>query len=89
MLRRKTCSLVIDRIRTKKHMFLLKISIDSCMIIYYIVKENIFVYIAYMISLQKNIQSIILKIALKLMVTKQLRCLRKVNMLNSEILKEK
>ena len=59
------------------------------MIIYYIVKENIFVYIAYMISLQKNIQSIILKIALKLMVTKQLRCLRKVNMLNSEILKEK
>ena len=89
MLRRKTCSLVIDRIRIKKHMFLLKISIDSCMIIYYIVKENIFVYIAYMISLQKNIQSIILKIALKLMVTKQLRCLRKVNMLNSEILKEK
>ena len=89
MLRRKTCSLVIDRIRTKKHMFLLKISIDSCMIIYYIVKENIFVYIAYMISLQKNIQSIILKIALKLMVTKQLRCLRKVNMLNSQILKEK
>ena len=34
-------------------------------------------------------QSVILKIALKLMLSKLLRCLKKVNMLNSKILKEK
>ena len=33
--------------------------------------------------------SVILKIVLKLMVNKRLRCLRKVNMLNSKLLKEK
>ena len=35
-------------------MFLSKISINSCMIIHYILEENIFVVIAYMLSLQKK-----------------------------------
>ena len=70
-------------------MFLSMISIDSFMIIHYFVEENIFVVIFYMLSLQKEFLSIILKIALKLMVSKQLRCLKNVNMLNSKILREK
>ena len=35
-------------------MFLSKMSIDSCMMIHYIVEENIFVTIVYMLSLQKK-----------------------------------
>ena len=38
--------------------------------------------------LQKKFWGVILKIALKLMVNKWLRCLRKVNKLNSKVLKE-
>ena len=38
----------------KNTMFLSMISIDSCMIIHYIMEENIFVVIAYMLSLQKK-----------------------------------
>ena len=73
----------------KNTMFLSMISIDSCTIIHYMEEENIFVVIVYMLSVQKECESIILKIALKLMVNKRLRWLRKVNMLNSEMLKEK
>ena len=65
------------------------VSTGSCMIILYIAEENIFVVIVYMPSLQKTFESVILKIALKLMINKQLRRLRKVNMLNSKVLKEK
>ena len=67
-------------------MFLSMVSIDSCMIIHYIEKENIFVFIFYTLSLQKKFQSVILNIALKLMIKKGLKCLRKVNVLNSKIL---
>ena len=38
----------------KNTMFLLMISIDLCMIIHYIVEENIFVVIAYKLSLEKK-----------------------------------
>ena len=38
----------------KKTMFLSMISIDSCMIIHYIVEENIFIVIVYAFSLQKE-----------------------------------
>ena len=89
MLQRKTCWLAIDRIRGKNTMFLPMILIDSCMIILYIMEENIFVVIVSILSLQKKKECVILKNALKLMVNKQLRCLRKVNMLNSKIFKEK
>ena len=89
MLRRKTSWLGIDRIRGKNTMFLPMILIDSCMIILYIMEENIFVVIVSILLLQKKKESVILKNALKLMVNKQLRCLRKVNMLNSKIFKEK
>ena len=65
------------------------ISTGSCMIILYNAEENIFVVIVYMPSLQKTFESVILKIALKLMVNKRLRRLRKANMLNSKVLKEK
>ena len=89
MLRRKTSWLGIDRIRGKNTMFLPMILIDSCMIILYIMEENIFVVIVSILLLQKKKECVILKNALKLMVNKQLRCLRKVNMLNSKIFKEK
>ena len=59
------------------------------MIIHYIVEENIFVVIAYMLWLQKKYYIVTLEIALKLVVSKQLECLRKVNLFNSKILKEK
>ena len=50
------------------------------MIIHYIAEENIFVFIVYMLSLQKKYESAILKNALKYV--------NKVNMLNSKILKD-
>ena len=59
------------------------------MIIYYIVEENIFVVIIYMLSLQKKYENVILKIALKLMENKRLIRLRKANLLNLKLLKEK
>ena len=54
MLQRKTRCLIIDGRRRKNNIFLSMISIDSCMIIHYITQENIFVVIAYMLSLQKK-----------------------------------
>ena len=56
----------------KSNMFLSMIFIDSCMIIYYIVEENIFVVVV-----------------VKINGKKRLRCLRKMNMLDSKTLKEK
>ena len=70
-------------------MFLSMVSIDSCMIIHYIVKGNIFVVIVYTSSLQKKYENAILKIALKLMGNKRLRCLRKIKILNTKVLKGK
>ena len=55
----------------KSNMFWSMIFIDSCMIIYYILEENIFV------------------VVVKINGKKQLRCLRKMNMLDSKTLKEK
>ena len=46
------------------------ISIDSCMIVHYIMEENILVVFVYMLSLQEKYKSTILKVALKLMVSK-------------------
>ena len=54
-------------------------------IINYIVEENIFAVIAYTLLLRKKYYSVILKIALKLMVSKRLRRLKKMNMLNSRL----
>ena len=56
----------------KNTIFLPKISIHLCMIIHDIIEENIFVVIVYVLSLQKKFQSDMLKIALKLMLNKEL-----------------
>ena len=53
-------------------MFFSKILILSCMIILYIVEENIFVDIVYKLLVQKKYQKVILKTALKLMGNKEL-----------------
>ena len=70
-------------------MFLSKILIHLCMVIHYMVEGNIFAGIVCKLSAQKKYQNFILKIALKLMVNKGLRFLKKVNTLTSKILKEK
>ena len=49
----------IDKKRIKKLMFLSKISIHLCMIIHYIVEENIFLVNIYMLPLQKKSSSVI------------------------------
>ena len=54
----------------EKTLFLSMNSIDSCMIIHYISKENSFVCTDYMLSLQEKFWSFILKIAVKLMLNK-------------------
>ena len=69
-------------------MFLSKILIHLCMTIHYIVGKNIFVVI-YKLLVQRIYRNIILKIDLKVMVKKGLRCLRKMNMLNLKIMKGK
>ena len=62
-------------------MFLSKILIHSCMTIHYFVEKNIFVVIVCkLLEHQKN-WNVVLKIALKLMVNKLLRCLRRANIL--------
>ena len=50
----------------KNTMFLSMISIDPCMIIHYIAEENIFLVIAYMLSLKNKYQSVILKLVVKM-----------------------
>ena len=51
--------------------------------------KNVFAVIVYRVSVQKKYQKFILKIPLKLMANKGLQHLKKVNMLNSEIMKKK
>ena len=53
-------------------MFLLKISMHSCIIILYIMEKNVFAVIVYKLSVQKKKQYVILKIFLKSMVNKGL-----------------
>ena len=57
--------LLIGKIE-KNTMFLLTILIDSCMIIHYIVEENIFVFIFYTLSLEKKILKYHIKDCLKI-----------------------
>ena len=59
------------------------------MTILYIVEENIFVVIAYNLLVQKKYEKVILKTDLKLMANKELQCLKRLNLLNSKIMKEK
>ena len=47
------------------------------MIVHYIVDENIFVVIVYKLLEQQKIWNVILKIALKLMLHKRLKCQKK------------
>ena len=58
----------------KGTMLVLKVSMRSCMTILYMVEGNIFPVIVYKLSAQKKYLNVILKIALKLMVNKVLRC---------------
>ena len=58
------------------------------MIKHYIIEENIFaVIVCKHLEQQKN-GNVMLNIALKLMVNKLLRCLRRVNILNSKTIKK-
>ena len=61
--------------------------INSCMITHYIVEENIFAVTVYKILEEQKHWNEILKITLILMVSKWLRCLRKVNTLDLKIMK--
>ena len=61
----------------------------SYMIIRYIMEENIFDVIVCKILEQQKYLNAILKIALKLIISKLLRCLRRVNILNLKISEEK
>ena len=59
------------------------------MIMHYIVEENIFVTIVCKLLEQQKNWNVILNIALKFMVNRFLRCLRRVNILNSKIFERK
>ena len=59
------------------------------MITHYIMEESIFDAIICKLSVQKKYYNVMLKTALKLILEKGLRCLRKVNMLDLKISKEK
>ena len=52
-------------------------------------KKPIFVVIVYKLLVQEKYQNVVLKYDLKLMASKELLCLKKVNMLNSKIMKDK
>ena len=53
--KKKTCSFIINRKKKERDIMLLsKILVPSCMIIHYIVKENIFVAIVYKLLAQKK-----------------------------------
>ena len=62
--------------------------INSCMITHYIVEENIFAVTVYKILEEQKHWNEILKITLRLMVSKWLRYLRKVNTLDLKIMKK-
>ena len=73
----------------KTHHFLIKILINSYLIIHYTVEENGFVVIVFKLLVQQKFYKFILMNALQLMVKKLLRYLKKVNMSDSKIMKEK
>ena len=60
---------------------------------YVFIKDfNMFMYdgfVVYKLSVQNKFWIVILKTALKLMPNKKSKCLKKVNMLNSKIIREK
>ena len=66
-----------------------KILAHTCMIIFYIVEENIFVVIVCSLLTQKKYYNFILMIASKLIVNKRLRCLKTMNMLDSKNIRRK
>ena len=68
----------------KGTMFLSKISVYSCMITHYTVEERIFTVIVYKLLEQQKQWNVTLKIALKLIVNKGLRCQNMVNTLDSK-----
>ena len=89
MLWRKMYCLIIDRRRRKDALFLSKILIHSCMIMLYIMEEKNFVVADCKLLVPKKYVKVLLKTAVKLMVNKLLRSLRRVNILNSKTVKEK
>ena len=52
-------------------------------------EENIFVIIVYKILVQRKLEKATSKTALRLMANNELYCLKKMNMLNSKIMREK
>ena len=89
VVKKKTCWLIIDRGRNKKHYVLIN---DFNRFVYdhsLYRRRKYFCRYCLQAFIREKILKIILKVALKLMTNKQLRCLRKVNMLNLKILKEK
>ena len=82
MLWRETCDLLL--IVKGENFFLAKISIHSSIIIHYIVEKNMFVVIVYMLSSQKKNWKVHIEDCFKIMINK-----KKINMLNSKILKDK
>ena len=89
MLWRKMYCLITDRRRRKDTLFLSKILIHSCMIMLYIMEEKNFVVAGCKLLVPKKYVKVLLKTAVKLMVNKLLRSLRRVNILNSKTVKEK
>ena len=63
------------------------ISIDSYTITHYIERKHSYCCCLHVL-IQKKYQSVILRIALKLMLNKQVRCVKKMNIISSKILKE-
>ena len=59
------------------------------MIVHYIVEENSFVVIVCELLDQQKNWNIVLKIAIQLILNKLLKCLRRLNILNSKILGKK
>ena len=98
MIIRKTSNLCITKCCKEKHVDLLLIGeeekrhyvlIKDHMIILYITEENIFVIIFYKLLVQRKLEKAIPKTALRLMANNRLHCLKKMNMLNSKIMREK
>ena len=58
-------------------MTLSKTLICASLIMHYPVEDNIFALIVYKLLVQKKYQNVMLKIALKVMLNKRLRCLKK------------
>ena len=71
----------------KSSIFLSTISIYLCMITYYIVEENVFVVFVYKLLEQQKYRNIKLK-TFKIKGKKRIKVSTKMNMLDSEIMKE-